>query len=401
MNALYISYDGLTEPLGRSQILPYVKELSKKGISFTILTFDKRSYLKNYRNIAELKQRLLNEYKITWISLRYHKSPSAIATIYDVCVGLLMTIYLIVRRKIEILHCRSYVPMLIGITVRTFLNKKAIFDMRGLWPDEKIEGGIWREKSPLYRVAKFFEKKFIINSDKIVVLTSAMKTLLVDLDYVKHKKTPIDIIPTCVDLKKFHIRKKGDLRGKLPIPKENSIFIYSGSIGTVYMVEEIIKFLEVIIKRVGNSHLLMLTHGDKEGIINEANKLGINEYITVMRAENDDLPSWLSLGKAGIAFYKPGYSMKGRSPTKLWEYLACGLPVVINSGIGDCDSIIYSNKVGVIIDEFSTLCYEKAIDTLQNLLSQPDIRQRCRDVAEKHFSLEKGVERYLNIYKKL
>ena len=39
---LYISYDGMTDPLGQSQVLPYLLELCKAGYSFTILSFEKK-----------------------------------------------------------------------------------------------------------------------------------------------------------------------------------------------------------------------------------------------------------------------------------------------------------------------------------------------------------------------
>ena len=45
---LYITYDGLADPLGQSQILPYIKGLSSKELQFTILSFEKEKSLKLY-----------------------------------------------------------------------------------------------------------------------------------------------------------------------------------------------------------------------------------------------------------------------------------------------------------------------------------------------------------------
>ena len=45
-----------------------------------------------------------------------------------------------------------------------------------------------------------------------------------------------------------------------------------------------------------------------------------------------DVSSYLSAADAGIAFYRPGISRLGTSPVKVSEYLACGLPVVIERG---------------------------------------------------------------------
>ena len=39
MKTLYLSYDGLTDPLGQSQVLPYIMGLGDKGFRFAIITF--------------------------------------------------------------------------------------------------------------------------------------------------------------------------------------------------------------------------------------------------------------------------------------------------------------------------------------------------------------------------
>jgi len=37
---LYISYNGMLDPLGQSQVIPYLKELSRAGVSLTLLSFE-------------------------------------------------------------------------------------------------------------------------------------------------------------------------------------------------------------------------------------------------------------------------------------------------------------------------------------------------------------------------
>ena len=38
---LYLSYDGMTDPLGQSQVLPYIIGLTKAGYSFHLVSFEK------------------------------------------------------------------------------------------------------------------------------------------------------------------------------------------------------------------------------------------------------------------------------------------------------------------------------------------------------------------------
>jgi len=87
----------------------------------------------------------------------------------------------------------------------------------------------------------------------------------------------------------------------------------------------------------------------------------------------------------------------GRSPTRLAEVLACGIPVVANSGVGDVADTLTHNRVGVILDGTEASSISKTIAELNLLLCEPGLQERCRKVVETFFSLEVGT----NIYKKL
>src|SRR5688572_19795389 len=80
-NVLYLSYDGLTDSLGQSQILPYLIGLASQGFSITILSFEKEHrFLSEKENVS----RQCHDQGITWIPLRYHKNPPVLSTVYDV-----------------------------------------------------------------------------------------------------------------------------------------------------------------------------------------------------------------------------------------------------------------------------------------------------------------------------
>jgi len=51
-NVLYISYDGMTDPLGQSQVLPYLVNLSASGYNFTILSCEKKKKYKKNKEIG-------------------------------------------------------------------------------------------------------------------------------------------------------------------------------------------------------------------------------------------------------------------------------------------------------------------------------------------------------------
>jgi glycosyltransferase involved in cell wall biosynthesis len=110
------------------------------------------------------------------------------------------------------------------------------------------------------------------------------------------------------------------------------------------------------------------------------------------------MPGAVSSIDAGLFFYRPHLSEIARSPTKMAEFLACGVPCVSNSGVGDVEKILEENSVGVAIGLEEKNTIEKGVKKLLNLLSESNLPERCRKTAEQLFSLEGGVASYHHIY---
>jgi len=399
MKILFISYNGATEPLIQSQGIPYLKGLSDKGIECFLLSFEKR-----IEGAGKLREEL-NEYGIKWYYLKYHKSPTLPATLFDIAAGILAGLYIVISKNISIIHSRATVPAVIGYVIARLTCRKFIFDVRGLMAEEYADGGVWKRNSFLYRSTLYIEKKLLCHADKIVVLTENIKDFLINSDYLRKcgmKKKCITVIPCCVDIKKFSaegnlteiLREKYKLSSKF-------VFLYIGSVGTWYLLEEMIDFFITAKTLINNAHFLILTHVDKNMVIDAWGKRGLSfGDITIDDAEFCNMPYYIKLADVGIFFIKPCFSKRFSSPTKLAEYLACGLPLVINSGIGDTGELVSNNRIGVVINNFSEKEYLDKIRELLNFMKEgKELSKRCRLTAEKYLSLGIGVERYYGIYK--
>ena len=77
---LYISYDGMTDPLGQSQVLPYLVGLSKQGYEFTILSFEKKERFEKNRKIIE---EIISQAGIRWVPMRFTTKPPLLSKFYD------------------------------------------------------------------------------------------------------------------------------------------------------------------------------------------------------------------------------------------------------------------------------------------------------------------------------
>ena len=388
---LYLSYDGALEPLGQSQILPYLRRLAARGAAITLLTFEKRADRRRPERIRFLRDELSTQ-GIHWVPLAYHKRPTVLATSWDVLVGALSAWRIIRRDRIQLLHARSDVAALIAWLLKRATGTRMLFDMRGFWADERVEGGHWAPTGRLYRVAKRLERVFLEEADEIITLTEWAR------DTVQERLgaacPPITVIPTCVDLERF---SPATAAGP---PANGPVFVYAGSVGTWYLLPEMLRFMERAAQRFPGARLLLLTRQTEEAAA-ALRACALNPgAVTMVTADTDEVPGWLARAQAGLAFYKPGFSRRGTCPTKIGEYLAMGLPVVVNTGVGDTEMLIGDTQTGAVLPEFTPEAYDRALEELQRLWTAPDLAARCRAAAERSCALPTGVERYWGIYQR-
>src|ERR1051326_4740143 len=173
---LYITYDGICDPLGRSQILPYLEGLACFGHRVHIVSLEKKErLLKNEKYLA--KQ--LAEKNILWSKTIYSHSVPLFSQRNNLKRLKKLACEAFSKENFSIVHCRSYLASLCGLELKKKYACKFIFDMRGFWADERVEGNIWNKKNPLYaRLYRYFknkEKKFLKKADHIVTLTEAGK----------------------------------------------------------------------------------------------------------------------------------------------------------------------------------------------------------------------------------
>jgi glycosyltransferase involved in cell wall biosynthesis len=388
---LYISYDGMLEPLGQSQVLSYLEGLSK-NYSIILMSFEKESDWNDSakRQAIEARARAGN---IHWVPLRYHKSPSVPATLFDISHGTARGIQLALKHHVKIIHARSYVSALMALGIKKACGAKFLFDMRGLWPDERVDGGLWKKEGRLYQTVKKLERQYFLNADHTVTLTHASAELISNFDYLKENKFPITVIPTCADLERFR-----------PVKSNSKDFVlgYLGSVGTWYLFDEVLECFKLIREKKPNAKLLIVNRNEQEYVKGRLNAFGFDSSCyEITAADHKDVPQMVSRMTVGSAIIKPSYSKIASAPTKLAEYLGCGIPCLGNDRVGDMHSILEGERTGVSLTGFTPQERSAAVDRLFLLLEDTALATRCRSVAERLFSLEQGVVAYNRIYASL
>ena len=406
MNVLYISYDGMTDSLGQSQVMPYLIGLSKKGHSISIISCEKKD---RFKKLGDHIKNSLDSNNISWTPLPYSELPS----IFSKQVNLMRIQYkakkLCIEKKIELVHCRSYMAALIGLKLKMQFGIKFLFDMRGFWADERIDGNIWDLKNPIQkRLYHYFKKKelaFLKHADYTISLTENAKMEILSWKSFQGSELPIQIIPCCADLNLFSQNsidssRQAELRSELQIKKGDFIISYLGSIGTWYLLDEMLDFFNCLLTNNPNAKFLFITPDNENTILSKAESKGISREKLIIRSANrNEVPLYLSLSAVSIYFIKPLYSKKASSPTKMGEIMALGIPIITNAGIGDSDKIINDSGSGMLISEFNDIEYNRIINQIDVLLNID--KQKIMDASKKYFALEKGVELYHHVYMKL
>ncbi len=404
MHCLYLSYDGMTDQLGQSQVIPYLNGLREKGYEFTILSFEKKdAFNKNSETIKDL----LEKSKINWIPLTYSKSPPIFSTIYDYCCMVNTALKFCKAQKVDLIHCRSYISALAGLHIKKKIDIKYIFDMRGFWADERVDGKIWNLKNPVYAtIYHYFKRKekiLLSNADQIISLTVKAREIIEG--WKVKNLPPITVIPCCADTHHFDPKliephKLASLRLHLGISENNLTIGYLGAIGTWYMLDEMLDFFKVLFQSNSNARFLFVSNESPTVILEAVLKKGIpSDSIIITSAKRAEVPLYISLMNLSIFFIKPAFSKKASSPTKMAELLSMGVPIICNSGIGDDDIVVEATGVGLLCHEMNIDNYIAIIPQINDLLLKN--KSDLRKVAIENYSLEIGIQRYEKVYKYL
>ena len=401
---LYVSYDGMTDSLGQSQVIPYLTVLSKNGYEIHILSAEKPDA---YAKRKDFIGKLLSDNNIQWHPVPYTKKPPIVSTIKDVFRMKKEARRLHRLYNFGIIHCRSYISAFVGVYMKRKFGTKFIFDMRGFYADERVDGKLWNRSNPIYNaVYKYFKRKenlFFTQADHTISLTYAGRDII--HTFAGLENIPIEVIPCCADtdLFDFHktdIGKVAQLREKLGFAESDFVVTYLGSIGTWYMADEMMHFFKFLKDSRPNARFLFISRDNPQIIHALCDKYGVaRDCITVEPADRENVPAMIALGNVSLFFIKPVFSKKASSPTKLAELLGMGMPVICNGDVGDLDKFMHDTPFGLITTKFdddSLKALVSQIDTLQNL-----DREYLRKISLDLFSLKIGAERYLQVYEKL
>lgn len=401
--SLFITYDGLLDPLGASQILPYLKAIASQEDHLHILSFEKPE---RYALAAGALCEELAQTTIRWTPLIFTRRWGTLGKAWDLVRMQLVACRIAARIKPSVVHARGHAPAQAAFVIQKLFRARFLFDCRGLWVDERVDKGGWLLSNPWHRlqycVYKWIEKILFSHVDHMVVLTEAVIPEVLRLGVPDRKK--LTVIPCCADFRHFQLatpQRRQLARSECNIPEASLVLGYLGSVGGMYMPEQFLRLVELASARYPSLQVLVLTPDEEKfrQLMQRHLPSAFHPHVHIRVANRNQVARWLPAFDLIVAFAKPSFARISMSPTKLAEAWAVGIPAVCNHGVGDVAALVAELEAGMVIDASSDEELCSVIDAFPVLIAKQGLL--LREASQSKLGLDIGARRYCYIYNHL
>ena len=392
-STLYLTRNGLLEPLGQSQVFAYLDGLAK-DYEISLVTREKLEDWKNPKAMDRART-ACDAAGINWSPRPFRSNPKGVVVALDIGGMVREALQAVRSGRAQLIHARSYIPAAVAWQVWRLTRTPFVFDMRALWPEELITAGRLTRGSVTHRALVGIERACLRDAAGVVSLTEAAVDHLRNIYPNELERQHVVVIPTCADLSRFTPEDTARTGPR----------VY-GCVGTVlsgwFRNDWLASLFDVAARRDAAARFEVITRDDPQQVRQAIDPQGIlAERLTIAARRPEEMPEVIRRHDVSIMFFTDGLSKIGSSPTRLGEVLGCGLPVIANDGVGDVARIVTENRVGILAASPAYPDMVAALDALDALMSDPGLHQRCRATAEAVFSLEYGTAEYRELYAKL
>ena len=384
---LFLTYDGLMSPLGRSQILAYLKRISQH-FAITLVTFEKSEDFCQTDRMAVMSN-TCRDLGICWIPRRGHGSPKALRSL----VAESLLVWEAARHGFcggaDLVHGRSFMGALAGCLVGMLTRVPYVFDTRALWVDEMVVLGFVRDGSWAHRLIQQIDRLLVARAESLVVLTNTGVKHIQSL-YPSVEADRFVVIPTCVELERFAVRAAS--------PSQFTVGWLGLIMPAYYEHEWLFRLYRETVSVVPDARLKIVTRENRCLVLDAAKSCGVDlSRVGVLGVAPQQVPTEIVDMSFGVVFMSQNSSKVASAPTRMAEFLASGIPVMVSRS-GDMAEIVETGRVGVVVNGGCGDALAVAVREMIELLKDPELPARCRSVAENVFSAEWGAVRFRRLY---
>lgn len=391
---LYLSRTGMLEPLGQSQVVSYLRGLSK-SFEITLISYERDTDLANTAEVQRV-ERLLDNHGIHWIRRKYRNRPRLLAVAINLIDMFLCALKQTRKQDISLIHARAYIAGATAWVIGRLTKTPFIFDMRSLWAEELVTSNRARRGSLVHRAIVGMERLTLRDAAIVISLTRAGAEWLSEEHAGTFDPEKFRFIPTCTDTERF-VPGEDDHTGPVIVGCHGSIL--SGW----FRPDILDRCYARMAKLRPDATFEIVTREDPDAVRERlAVSKVLGDRLQIFSCAPNKIHQVLASQDLSVFFYQSGAASElGRSPTRMGEALACGVPVLTNGQVGDVEDIVRRFDVGTILADESDAALHAAVDQSLEMIRDPAVGERCRNAAEAVFSLDTGTEMLAEIYTNL
>lgn len=407
MRALYLTPDGLLEPLGYGQVVRVVLGLARRGIQYRILSLERPRDVARTDAVARLKGELA-EAGVSWEPLRYDSSGRWATALGNVARMVRTADRL--AREVEVVHARGYHSAFAGLLSPRRLwtgRPPLLFDTRAYWFDERREQGRWFDRDLLYRSVKQVERQMYARSAGVVTLTA------LSADDIRSgrlgpvpARVPVEVIPTVVDFDAFEPRRRDAARARLaarfPTLGDGPVVGFVGSINSWYRVDDSLALVAAMVRRDPSVRFVGLSAAHEE-LERRLERLGVPAHARLCtRVDHADMPSLLPALDWGLMLLvDASFAKRASMPTKLGEFLAAGVAPIHTGCNAEVGRWVEETGSGISLAKLEPADLPGLAERLLTRPPTEEARLTARDRAREHFGLDRAIDRYARLLERV
>jgi glycosyltransferase involved in cell wall biosynthesis len=251
------------------------------------------------------------------------------------------------RDKADVIQVRNsiYYGLVALILKRRF---KIPFVYQYTFPHEsyKYMGNNSFSKYLIYKFDGFLLNYVLKNADLIFPISELMKIELVKQGLPEEKMTPL---PMGANKTFFSPEKSGsDVREKYDL-KNSTVLLYLGTMDDVRKLEIIIHAFKIVDDSRKNVKLLMVGYKSPP-LMELTSNLGLDNVIFTGKLPYLEVPEVIAATDIGLSPIPPIPIYHLSSPTKVFEYMSMGKPVIANREIQEQEKVLEESKCGILAD---------------------------------------------------
>jgi glycosyltransferase involved in cell wall biosynthesis len=403
---LFVADGSLSNPILQSQGIPQLLINSEVVCKPFLISFENPLLLSKdevvQKRYTQSKEMLCNKVVHIEIIVPFAKSEFILQYAFLRILRFLLMMFkgviivskLANKERIDVVHCRSSYPTIIGIISRFFTKFKVIYDNRGI-PGEETKVTGFNPQSFVYRKIEYSLLRLV---DTIVVVSKPFKTYLVENYSIKNLSEKIEVIENGFSPDRINfserLRKSRRIEEKID---DKIVMVYSGSLSKWQMFEKICDAF-ILLHSIESKAFFLILSPDEDRVKEILSTKMINsENYRVYNITNNQLGEYLILGDFGTLFREKLLLNKVAAPIKFAEYLAAGLPVLLTEEIGDTEAFCNEGRYGVVIENLNKDLLPSLIKMLE-LISEKEIHGECAELAQRELSVVSAATKYARIY---